>query len=174
MLITILVFAVFIAPQQARVAKLRSELILEKQRVLIIENYSLAHPDASQHAAELNRKINHSNQLLPGSADISGFLMHLEQIGKASSVQITQIQPGAPVNKSSYQEIPITMIVKGNYFQVLDFLSRMEGVNRFNSILSMGIQSKAGILEGKVVLNVYAFGAAQATATSNAAAKVQK
>ena len=173
-LIAVLVFAVVIAPQQARVATLRSELVVEQQRVLIIENYTLAHPDASKHIAELNRKISSSNQLLPGSTDIGGFLVDLEQIAKASSIQLTQIQPAPPVNKNNYQEIPITMVVKGNYFQVLDFVSRMEGANRFNSILSMGIQSKAGILEGKVVLNVYAYGVTQAAATSNSPAKGQK
>ena len=174
MLIAVLVFAVFITPQQARVATLRSELVVEQQRVLIIENYTLAHPDASKHAAELNRKMSSSNQLLPGSTDIGGFLVQIEQIAKASSVQLAQIQPSPPVNKNNYQEIPITMVVKGNYFQVLDFVSRTEGANRFNSILSMGIQSKAGMLEGKVVLNVYAYGVTQATATSNVPAKGQK
>lgn len=152
-------FAIILAPQQAKVAALQAQLVAQQQQVQVIESYALAHPDAGRYANELNQRIAQVNRLLPGQADISGFLIQLEQLAKASNVQIAQIQPAPLVNKKGYHEVPIAMAVKGTYFQMLDFIQRLEGAERFSSVSALALQvGKDGNLEGKITVHIYAFG----------------
>lgn len=154
-------FAIVLAPQQARVAALQSQLVAQQQQVQTLESYALAHPDAGKYAEELNQRIAQVNHLLPGQADISGFLIQLEQLAKASNVKIAQLQPSPPVNKKGFYEVPVAMAVKGTYFQLLDFIQRLEGAERFSSISTMTLQAgKDSSLEGKVTVHIYAFGQA--------------
>lgn len=148
-------------PQHERIVALTEEFNAEQQQVRVLENFALSHPDANKYLNELDSKRTRVDNLLPNDANISSFLIMLEQNAKASGVRLEQVQPSQAVNKNGYREIPVSMSIKGNYFQLLDFLQRMEGSQqRFNSTGSMAITNKSGSLESKMTVIVYAYGVA--------------
>ena len=142
-------------PMQTRSTALAADIAMEQQRITIVENFALTNPDAAAHAALMAGKLAVNNRLLPAGADIGGVLVLMEEAARDSGVNISQIQPGKPVPKNTYQEIPIALTVKGSYYQLLDFTRRLEGAQRFAAISLFHLQAKEGSLTGKITVNVY-------------------
>lgn len=155
-----LFFTVFWHPQQERIAGLRAKVAATRQEVLLIESHGIAHPDGRQYLAELDKKLLFINQILPNEPAIAEFLVLTEQAAQLSSVQIADIVPNQTNFKSGYREISVTMTIKGNYFQMLDFFYRLEGMQRFSSAAALAVQVKSGLIEGKITARVYAYGLA--------------
>lgn len=166
--ICLLVFYLFIAalwiPQQKKNTALRTELSTVRQAVLAVENHGIAHPDGKQYLAELDKQLLLADQLLPGRPDIGNFIVETEKNARISGVQIIEIIPSQFNQKNEYHEISVTMTIKGNYFQMLDFFHRLEGMQRFSSVTAVAVQAKSGLMEGKITIQVYAYGLASVAA----------
>lgn len=161
--ITVFMVSIHI-PQQARIRSLEDELAAAEKRIFVVENFALQNQDLQTHRNEIRQKLLLTEQLLPNEVKMGELLTELESIAKASKVQIGQVQPARPLQKSSYQETPVTMTVRGDYFMFYDFLYRIEGSKRFLAVSSLLIQSKTGdILEGKITLLVYNYGTSSAS-----------
>ncbi len=156
-------------PQQERIVGLRADLAAARQAVQLIEGYGIAHPDGTQYLAELDKKLLFIDQLLPNDPDIASFLIQAEQAAQLSGVQVAEIVPNQAEPKNGYREFSVTMTIKGDYFQILDFFQRLEGMQRFSSAAALAVQVKSGVIEGKITVQVYTYGLA-----SGAAPGVQK
>ena len=161
--ITVFMVSIHI-PQQARIRSLEDELAATEKRIAVVETFALQHRDLQTHRNEIRQKLLLIEQLLPDEVRMGEILTELEGIAKASKVQIGQVQPARPLQKSGYQETPVTMTVRGDYFMFYDFFYRIEGSKRFLAVSSLSLQSKTGdILEGKITLLVYNYGTGPAT-----------
>jgi len=158
----IVVFYLYLwLPQTERIAALTAQYQTERQRVQTIEAFANAHPDIGAYETELNNKLAQVDKMLPNNAEISEFIIEAENIAKISGVQLLRIKPAPAVNKNGYREIPLEMVVKGNYFQTLSFLKKLEEITRFNSVLNLATQSKNGDLESKLSVVIYSYGVTQ-------------
>ncbi|EAX47863.1 hypothetical protein TcarDRAFT_1552 [Thermosinus carboxydivorans Nor1] len=154
-------FGVFVFwPQQARRAELAAEYRLVRAKVEQLETFALAHPDADRYLAELGTKLSEAEKILPNEPDVGGFLLEVERVSRESGVQLLHVQPGVPANKNGYRQIPVEILVRGNYFQMLTFLSKLEGAARFNSVVNMTMQSRAGQLESKLSVLIFSYSVA--------------
>ena len=151
----VLFWQLALEPMRTRSTALAADIAMEQQRITIVENFALTYPDAAAHAAQMAGKLALNNRLLPDGADLGGVLVLMEEAARVSGVHIGQIQPGKSMAKNNYQEIPIALTVKGNYYQLLDFTRRLEGAQRFAAISLFHLQAKDGALAGKITVNVY-------------------
>lgn len=150
-----------IVPQWERIGVLRQELTVEKIQVSAVESYIEKNPDLDRQITEVRQKIDQTRLLLPEQNEIGLFLVQLEQIAKASKITLGQVQPDKAVNRTGYYEVPITIAVRGNYFQMLDFIGRLEGMQRFISVSSVALMPQAGdLLDGKIAAVLYVYGTA--------------
>nr|WP_255319476.1 type 4a pilus biogenesis protein PilO [Dendrosporobacter quercicolus] len=127
----------------------------EQRRVGVIEAFAGAHPDISQYEQELNAKLATVNLLLPDQPKISEFIVTVEQAARASGLELQQIKPLQPVKKTGYREIPLELTVQGTYFPTLDFLKKLEGLERFNSVVNMTVQAQTDQLTSDLRINIY-------------------
>ncbi|MEG6585545.1 type 4a pilus biogenesis protein PilO [Dendrosporobacter sp. 1207_IL3150] len=158
----IVVFYYYILiPQQDRIAQLTSTYESERQRVQTIEAFAKAHPDIGVYEQELNNKIATVDKMLPHNIELSEFIVEVEKSASNSGLQLTKFKPGQEVNKNGYREIPLELVVKGDYFQTLAFLKKLEDLTRFNSGNNVSVQYRDGQLESKILINIYSFGVNQ-------------
>nr|WP_173812524.1 type 4a pilus biogenesis protein PilO [Dendrosporobacter quercicolus]NSL46693.1 type 4a pilus biogenesis protein PilO [Dendrosporobacter quercicolus DSM 1736]SDL60571.1 type IV pilus assembly protein PilO [Dendrosporobacter quercicolus] len=142
-------------PQQTKISQLTAVLQSEQRRVGVIEAFAGAHPDISQYEQELNAKLATVNLLLPDQPKISEFIVTVEQAARASGLELQQIKPLQPVKKTGYREIPLELTVQGTYFPTLDFLKKLEGLERFNSVVNMTVQAQTDQLTSDLRINIY-------------------
>lgn len=157
----IIVFYYYVLiPQQERINQLTATQQTERQRVQMIEAFANAHPNIGQYEQELATKQALVNKMLPNNTEISEFILEVEKAAKTSNIQFIKIKPAQMINKNGYREIPLELLVKGNYFQTLDFLRKLEELPRFNAGINMTVQSQLGNLESKITVIIYSYGTA--------------
>lgn len=159
-----LLIAALWMPQQEKHAALRTELAAVRQAVSAVENHGRSHPDGKQYLADLDKQLLLVDQLLPSRPDIGTFIVETEKNARISGLQIIEVIPSQLNPRNGYHEISVTMTIKGNYFQLLDFFHRLEGMQRFSSVTAVAVQAKSGLIEGKITIQVYADGLASVAA----------
>lgn len=145
-------------PQTARNNELRQQLFSQQQQIKTVEAFALAHSEADKHLAELERRQAMLDRMLPSSPDLSDFVVQMERAAKEAGVQISQLKPSVPVNKEGYREIPVEILIKGNFFQTAAFFKKLEDGQRFSLVQTLSMQSRQSVLDCKVNATVYAFG----------------
>lgn len=151
-------------PQQAKISQITAVLQSERRLVGVIEAFAGAHPDIGQYEQELNAALATVNQLLPDQPKISEFIVAVEQAARASGLELQQIKPLQPVQKAGYREIPLELTVQGTYFPTLNFLKKLEGLERFNSVVSMTVRAQPDHLTSDLRIMIYCYGEPQQTA----------
>lgn len=157
--LTYLLFFLFIwTPQSQRITELRNELQLERSRINVIEAFVIAHPNSDKYIIELDQKIVLVDKMFPNQPEISDLLSLLNQTSQNSGVQLVHVKPTAPINKSGYREIPIDILIKGDYFQTLNFLNKLESLPRLVLVTNISTLSKQKTLETKLSGIIYSYG----------------
>ena len=157
-LVTMLFYIGIVAPQRANIAVLAAQYQAEQQRVQVIETYAKQHPDSGAHLKELDQKLTQINVKLPDQPELGEFIKEIEQASKLSGMRLAEIKPAVAINKAGYREIPIEILLRGSFANLLEFVKAIESGKRFTSIATTNIQAKQGMLEVKLTMNIYSFG----------------
>ena len=157
--IVVMVFYTYVyQSQQQCLAQLNTDLQMTKQKVQVLEGFLAQHPDLKQYEKELQDKTDLVNSKLPADKDISSFIMQIEDSAKKTNVKLNRVKPIGEENKENYRDIKVELDITGDYFQTLEFLKKLEQLQRFNTVTDMSVQAKDEILNSKLSLLVYSYG----------------
>ncbi|MGV0005223.1 MAG: type 4a pilus biogenesis protein PilO [Candidatus Porifericomitaceae bacterium WSBS_2022_MAG_OTU9] len=67
---------------------------------------------------------------LPDKAEIEGLLVDISQTGLQAGLEFELFRPGKDILKEFYSELPIELVVVGNYHQFGDFVSGVSALPR--------------------------------------------
>jgi Tfp pilus assembly protein PilO len=94
---------------------------------------------------------------LPQGAEIPRLLQEFERIANEAgvSVELSTLPRNSDQRK---EEIPYTVLAKGNFHQVTDFINRLERYERYLKVSKMNIsEEKQGVCTAKFTLSTYRF-----------------
>jgi Tfp pilus assembly protein PilO len=97
----------------------QSALEMAKQEVVKLESYKKTAPQSRAEIVRLGK-------MLPESEGIPGLIIELTKTAEASGVSVTGITRGTVSPGSPFGIQALTLAVSGRYFDVEDFLYRME------------------------------------------------
>ena len=174
-LVMVLALGMFIStlvlyPQELRIGELTRQLQVERQKVAVVENFILAHPDSEKRLFELQQSLARMEKALPESLDVSLFMSQLQRDAAASGVKLNHVRPSALVDRAGYREMPIEVAIEGNYFATLAFLKKLEDGERFNLPTGFLVQRKQDKLTTRLNLQIFCFGSAPRPAPGGATA----
>lgn len=144
-------------PQCAQIEKLTLEANAGQEKIAEIERFLTAHPDLAAYERETRAKLEMLAKKLPDDHEISAFVAQAQQAANDSGVTLIRVAPGQANARGAYTETPLLVEFKGNYVQTLDFIRKLERIERFNLIDRMELKSREGSLRGKFMVFVYAF-----------------
>ena len=152
---------------------LDNQLREERNRVKQIQSFSLAHPEPAKHLNQLEEKLTVFNRMLPLEPQVGEFLTQSENSAKTSGVQFVSLKPGQMANKGGYRELSLELTIRGNYFQTMNFLKRIEEGPRFVAVTNVTMQSQSGQIQSKIWVSIYtlALGGSPASQSLPAAVK---
>lgn len=81
-------------------------------------------------APQTQAQLDAMRKLLPQQADLAGFIDEANALGAEAGVKWVEISPTTPTQSGAVSTISFTMTVNGGYYQVLDYLHRVEGMSR--------------------------------------------
>ncbi len=108
-----------ISDLDTQVQSAKSALDMANQEVVKLESYKKTAPQSRAEVVRLGK-------MLPGSEDIPGLIIELTKTAEASGVSVTSIARGTTTPGSPFGIQTLTIQVGGRYFDVEDFLYRLE------------------------------------------------
>ncbi|MBS3941954.1 MAG: type 4a pilus biogenesis protein PilO [Actinobacteria bacterium] len=134
-LLVVLYGVLLFKPAREDLAALQQEVVsLEQQEVLLTAQ--LEKLAATRRAApELEAELIAARVVVPEEAGVSAVVRQLQSAADEAGLELTSLSPSRPqpttpeAGPLSLARIPIAMDVKGSYFQVVDFLRRLENPN---------------------------------------------
>lgn len=155
----ILSFYFLICRPQSMTNALMEEELRQKQEELRGVRQELAEiPNPESYARELRNEQRRVLDLLPDNDAVTALLVTLNNLAKEHNVRISSVKQGSFTDRKTYYEIPLEMMVAGNYPDLLRFVQKMEHLKRYNTIMKIGVQGEESLVTMKLSVVVYAYG----------------
>lgn len=148
-------------PARERIAQQKVQLQAERNWVKAVQDFSMAHPEPVKYLNYLDNKLAALEVLFPLDARLSEFLTQAESAAKAAGVQLLSLKPGPSTNRNGFRDWTIDLVVRGSFFETMNFIKKLEAGPRFNTVSSFTIKSMPGYLESKLSISIFSFGAAK-------------
>ncbi len=154
---------------ESQVDSTRSQLAIAQQEVVKLESYKKTAPQSRAEVVRLGK-------MLPVAEGMPGLIIELTQTAEASGVEVTSIRRGTVTPGKPFGIQTITLQVAGRYFDVEDYLYRLEEYVAFRNsgfrvtgrllqAVTMQMQPESGAAAGTspklvvtVTLNAYLWG----------------
>jgi hypothetical protein len=114
-----------IAPKRSTASELDSEVASVEAR---IDEYRAATPAKEAKAAAKTAELFKLAKAMPDDTDMSGVILELNEIAAASGIVFDAITPGARTAQKGYDVVPITVVFRGNFYSLSDFLYRVRNL----------------------------------------------
>ncbi|AIF51783.1 type 4a pilus biogenesis protein PilO [Pelosinus sp. UFO1] len=151
-------YSFLLLPQWSQIEELTAQSNIERQKVKVIEEFLLLHPNVEQFALELDKKFINVDAMLPNNPGISNFLIQIEQLSKGCGVHLGHVKPTQTSNKEGYREYAIEILISGSFAQSMNFLNKLENELRFINVHTISMQAGKNNLESKILAKIYSFG----------------
>ncbi len=102
-----------------QVQSAQSELAIAKQEVVKLESYKKTAPQSRAEIVRLGK-------MLPSAEGVPGLIIELTKTAEASGVAVTSIARGTTTPGNPFGIQTLSLTVRGRYFDVEDFLYRLE------------------------------------------------
>jgi Tfp pilus assembly protein PilO len=139
--ILLLFIGVFVVPQILRLGALG----VEEQAAMTELNNSKATYSQLEELKKSSRKTDNEllrlDQKAPESgAELPALLVQIEDISTKSGIGFMSIKPSPPVQMTDYQKVPLEIQIDAYFFSLLDFIYRLEKLQRIINITGIDIK----------------------------------
>jgi Tfp pilus assembly protein PilO len=111
--------------------------------------------DISRNGPEIAAQLDKLSAAVPASPDLDGFILSANQIAVTSGIDWLSVSPSvAQAGTNGPSVIPVSIQIKGGFFQVLDYLNRLEDMGRLVVVDGINISSTAASGGGPPILSV--------------------
>ncbi|HEY5014675.1 MAG TPA: type 4a pilus biogenesis protein PilO [Acidimicrobiia bacterium] len=100
--------------------------------------------DISHNGPEIAAELDKLSAAVPAAPDLDGFILSANQIAVQSGIDWLSVSPGAvQAGTTGPSVIPLSIQIKGGFFQVLDYLNRLEAMGRLVVVDGINVTSAA-------------------------------
>ena len=148
--VSLLLIFFLVLPKMNEVAESRAELEEARTEQQTLESRLRALEDARDAAPEARTIIADVDRQIPPTADVPGVILLLDNAATQSSLDLKVFTPAAPVFDAvtGLTHIDIQVSVEGTYFELDEFLFRIETLPRAAKTLNATISGSAGTVAG--------------------------
>ncbi len=139
--VTASAYFLLIQPEQEQLDSIRQQYesarqtLAEKQ--LIADNLNERRRDMDK----LEQQLQEALIQLPEKKDLEELLAQFNDVGKKSGLTISRVVPGGETNRAFFSEIPITMVVSGNYHEIALFLQEISKLRRIVNVSNLRLNT---------------------------------
>jgi len=127
-------------PKTADIVKAKIEIgdLRQKLNRAKVKARALAKFEAEM--AEVDAQFKEALKLLPDSKEIPSLLKTVTQLGTESELEFRLFSPQREMSRGFYNEIPVSIVVAGNYHNVALFFDRVGRMERIMNILNVSMK----------------------------------
>lgn len=158
-IVTALLLVIFVLVPQ--IVSLRGAMAEEAQASQSLESAKATLKqleDLKRESQKTESRLVQVNRKTPSDAELPSLIMQMEDASKKAGVDFILIKPGPPVQKDEYQEIPLDIRINGYFYELLDFVYRVEKLPRLVNVITIDIKegkAKLPNIEVSLKANIY-------------------
>lgn len=118
---------------EAQEQKLKSEFESKQAKAANLDAYK-------QQMTEMEESFGTMLRQLPSKTEVADLLVDITQTGLASGLQFQLFKPGSEVPREFYAELPIRLVVTGDYHRFGDFVSGVASLPRIVTLQNIIIK----------------------------------
>ncbi len=124
------------SPTRSDASKASAELSTAKEQERTLDTQNKQLDDLKKHQREIDSDLKRLNKAVPQDAALAPFIDQANAIASATGVTWQSVTPTAPAapgagaTSGSADAIQLTITVQGPYFNVLDYINRLENIPR--------------------------------------------
>jgi Tfp pilus assembly protein PilO len=142
-LLVIVWYFLLFAPTSSDLNDTRDEVAAAERQKQELENSIRRLKELSANQTQQEADLRTLNALIPPTPDLGAFILQANEIATASGIDWLSISPTPPVANTSgaNSTIALSMQIEGGFFQLLDYLNRMEDLDRLVIIDSISVSA---------------------------------
>jgi Tfp pilus assembly protein PilO len=139
------------APKGRTLSKVKKDAAAAQQLESQLRTQLTRLQEISHNGPEIAADLDKLSSAVPASPDLDGFILSANQIAVKSGVDWQAVSPSvAQAGVTGPSVIPLTIQVKGGFFQVLDYLNRLEAMSRLVIVDGINLTAAAESTAGDV------------------------
>ncbi|MDP9416617.1 MAG: type 4a pilus biogenesis protein PilO [Actinomycetota bacterium] len=132
-----------VGPQRSAVAELRERAVAEQAAGLqTVSQLQVLRAQAAEAPAQ-QKRLKQFTEGIPATPDLSGLVRSLTDAADETGVKLQSVSPQAPVAAAGYTEIPVSLVVTGNFFTLEQFLGGLADLSRQFVVSDFGVSKAA-------------------------------
>ncbi len=122
-----------ISAEKARTPKLNNDISEEKKRVKELAQFEAK-------LAVLKAKRQEMRDRLPDAAEIHALLQNIHSEAKVAGLDIARFEREDEIPQQMYARIPVSMILRGSFHQINEFLDNLSKMTRLVNVEDIGLK----------------------------------
>ena len=146
-------------PLQEQCRENEGQALQLREERIAVQNFQNAHLKQEEYQQELIERLERADKALPPHLNQGEFLSRLQAEALGTGLEREE---ALPRERQTVEEhcvaLPVQFKVAGNYFQLLDFLQRLRGEERFYQLRQLKVKTKGqgGKLEAEMLIVMFA------------------
>jgi type IV pilus assembly protein PilO len=101
--------------------------------------------EVSKNGPEIAAQLDKLSGAIPTEPDLDGFILSANQIAVQSGIDWLSVSPSVTqAGTTGVSVIPLTIAIQGGFFQVLDYLNRLEDLSRLVIVDAINVSAGTG------------------------------
>lgn len=130
-------------PENAEIATALEEIEVKQVRLETLEKITSRIDDLGLAIEEGRESIGRLDAKLPSEQDVEGILEQVWQIARSSHLTVKKVKSEKPVPAALYRELPLAMVVEGQFDGFYQFLLELESLPRITRVHEMKLERAA-------------------------------
>ncbi len=145
-------YVMFFSPQGSALSAANGRLDAARERQTELRAQLRALETAKTAPSTIQAQIDALKQAIPSTPNLAAFIDAANGAAGASGVDFLSLAPSLPSQgKAGLDDLKLSLAVKGTYFQVVDFLNRLDGMPRLVVIDGLNLTGdKSGVLSAQI------------------------
>ncbi len=135
-------YLVIYSPKNDELSKAEAQLTTEQKTTQDLEAELARLQEQQKNATEQAAELDKFDAAIPELPDLAEFIIQANDIADESGIEFMTIAPAPPVATGTTATIGLTITVTGGFFQVKDYLSKLENLPRL--VIVDGINLSSG------------------------------
>lgn len=107
---------------------------------------------------KMKEEVETLKQKMPAEANLPTIIRDIQTMSDQAGVDFLSIKPSAPTQQSGYGEVPLEVTINGVFFDLVDFLYRVQTLSREVKVTSVSVEAgEAGLPNIKVTIKLSTF-----------------
>ena len=153
----VLIFFVFILkPKLNEITEVRDQVEQQQDQAQSLRITLARLREAQRQQPQTQARLAVFDRLLPTTPDLPAMIRQLQTAASASGMDLVSIAPSPPANltgATGVQTISVNILVRGGFFRLETFLTRLEDLQRVVEVTSISIAPETDTLTGLTTLS---------------------